>query len=443
MEQEKKTSTFEQINNWIKRSVTLKLIVIGIIALLLLIPGSMVDDVIRERKNRSSASTKEVSIKWGDKQTITGPIITIPYYTSVKQNDGSFQKFKHFAHFLPNKLDVDGNIETKIKKRGIYEIPLYSSNIKLIGRFASLNFDRWNIDTSKILWEEAYVSMGITDLKGVRDAIQFKTSITNLEMESGTPQSSSLESGVHAPFPNLSDTAFTFSLTLSLNGSQALRFIPVGKTTQVQLASNWKDPKFNGNSLPDNSEVNQEGFKASWKVLDLNRNFPQQWIGKQNLHSASFGVDLYQPVDHYQKNERSSKYSFLILFLTFITFFFIEVMNKKRIHPIQYILIGFSLSLFYLLLLSFSEHLGFNTAYMIASTTITSMISLYGYTIIKKTRVIILMILFFILIYGFIFVILQLTDFALLVGSLGLVITIAAAMYFSRNINWYKLSSPQ
>jgi inner membrane protein len=230
----------------------------------------------------------------------------------------------------------------------------------------------------------------------------------------------------------------SFSFSVELNGSQSLSFIPLGKQTDVQLTSTWSNPSFSGAFLPASRDINEKGFNASWKVLNLNRNFPQQWIGNEYIVSeSSFGVDFLLPVDHYQKNTRSAKYAIMFIGLTFVAFLLFELISKRKIHPVQYLLVGGALCVFYTLLVSFSEHIGFFWAYTISSVATIALISLYFNSIIGSARSTSLLSLMLVGLYLFLFTILQLQDYALLMGSIGLFAVISVVMYVSRRVDWY------
>jgi inner membrane protein len=239
---------------------------------------------------------------------------------------------------------------------------------------------------------------------------------------------------------------FDFSFDLQLQGSRFLGFIPLGKETSVQLISDWKDPSFSGSFLPEDRNVTEDGFSAHWQVLELNRNYPQFWIGdrkSQDLQNSSFGVSLLLPANDYQKSMRSAKYALLAISLTFLTFFLVEVFNEGRMHPFQYILIGLALVMFYTLLVSISEHTSFNLAYLISSVSIISIIGLYARSILRNRRHTLALIVILGFTYTFVYITLQVQDYALLIGSLGLTAILAFTMYITRNINWYELSSPK
>lgn len=232
-----------------------------------------------------------------------------------------------------------------------------------------------------------------------------------------------------------------FQIEMSLKGSEGLYFIPVGKETFVNLTSYWPDPSFSGAFIPKNRSITPAGFNANWKVLHFNRNYPQQWTDQSyDMAKSRFGVDLFVAADHYQKSMRSSKYAILVITLTFLVFFLIEVINKIRIHPFQYILIGLALCVFYTLLLSIAEQLGFNTAYGIAAASVIILIALYVKAIISNKRIAMALAALLGVLYGFIFVIIQMESYSLLVGSIGLFLIIGLTMYFTRKINWYTAS---
>jgi len=229
-----------------------------------------------------------------------------------------------------------------------------------------------------------------------------------------------------------------FEMELVLNGSEDLSVEPLGKTSRVTMKSDWPDPGFTGAFLPANRQVTSQGFTADWQVTHLNRNFPQQWIdGKYSTHEAKLGVELLIPVDHYQKSMRSAKYAILFIALNFIIFIFIEIKSKTRIHPFQYTMVAFALLIFYVLLTSIGEQTGFNLAYLVSALAVTSLISWYAYNILKNARTVAWVTLLQTGLYLFLFTILQLQDYALLAGSIGLFIILAMIMKASQKIKWY------
>src|ERR1700761_4872255 len=241
------------------------------------------------------------------------------------------------------------------------------------------------------------------------------------------------------------DKAISFDFNLELNGSQELSFLHLGKTTDVAVKGNWGSPSFSGRYLPDirNVDSKTNTFEAKWRMLYYNRPFPQQWADDYNLlvnskktDDATFGVKLRLPIDQYQKTTRSSKYAILIIMLTFISLFLTEMISKQRIHVFNYVLIGAAMIVYYTLLLSFSEQIGFTFAYLIASAATVILVAAFLRSLIKSAKATGLFALILSLFYAFIYVIIQLEDLALLVGSVALFLVVATLMYFSRKINW-------
>ena len=321
----------------LKTNIIFKVAIIIIIALLLLIPTTMVKDLVRERENIQISAISEVSEKWGGNQTITGPFISIPYDKYVKQfskkdSVEKIIKFKKWLHFLPHDLTIKGNVSPEKRYRGIYEIVVYESKINISGIFNSLDISKYDIDVKHIDFEKATFNIGITDLKGIEEQIELGWNNSNVFFNPGTSTKDLVSSGINCPIniTNYDSVTFNFSLDIDLKGSQFLYFVPVGKTTNVNINSNWTNPSFGGEFLPDSREISNEGFQSFWNMLHLNRNYPQSW--SDNEHSvtySAFGVNLLLPVDRYQKSMRVIKYAILFLAFTFLVFFFIEVMNKK------------------------------------------------------------------------------------------------------------------
>lgn len=431
-------------------NIYFKIGVIAFIAILLMLPSSMIMQLIRERENIQQDAINEVSSKWGNSQTITGPILTIPYdryYTKTtgegKNEKEETYKVKEYMHFLPKDLNIEGTISPKKKNRSIYEIVLYKSNFKIKGEFDKIDFQKLDIKKKDIHFDKATINIGISDLKGIEKQIELNWATEKTMFNPGTATNDIISSGINC-FVNLNtnelEKTFPFDMTIDLKGSQNINFIPVGKSTKVNLSSNWANPSFDGNYLPEPSKVTPKGFNATWNIFHLNRNYPQSWVGSAyNVNSSAFGVNLLLPVDSYQKTTRVAKYAFLLIALTFLVFFFVEVIRKVFIHPIQYILVGIALIVFYTLLLSFSEHMLFNYAYILSAILTIGLVSWYIKAILKMWNLTLLISGILLILYTFIFTIIQVQDYALLIGSIGVFIILALVMYFSKNIDWGQL----
>ncbi len=405
----------------------------------------MIQSIIQERESMSASAIHEVSNKWATSQDINGPILTIPFTKEYIIDDKSAIT-NHYFHMLPEKLNITGTVNPEKLKRGIYEIVVYNSEMSIDG-FFDLSEAKKITGAKDIIWTDAFVTMGITDLRGIKEQLLFSWGEEIIGVEPGSKISSIVQSGVTIATPlkrDLIDDSISFNLNLNINGSQSLSFMPLGGVTNVELTSTWDAPSFNGNILPDSREVNEDGFNAQWQVLELNRNFPNSWMDNavsNQIYNSKFGVDLLLPIDDYQKSMRSAKYAILILTLTFLVFYLVEVMNKRKIHPFQYTLVGLALCLFYILLVAISEHSNFNTSYFISASAIVLMIGLYSLSVFNNKSLSLTLSLILIALYGFLFVTLQLVDFALLIGAIGLALILAATMYVTRKIDWYDLST--
>lgn len=471
-EQPQSTSLFDRFNRWIEESIMIKLFSIGFLVLLLLLPASMIQDLMHERESRADGVIDEITAKWSGSQTLSGPILVVPYKVHDKIDKGKdgieiIERTERYF-FMPEKLAVNGKLTPEVLHRGIFDAVVYTSALTINSEFVKPDFEKLNIQTENVLWKDAYMIFSITDLRGISDKLVFTVG----DKEKATEPSSNLgvlvyktsrmpreayevvsedqdnpyyssysKSGVVAKLDWQSTDDFNGKtlVTLNLKGSQRLNFVPTGKTTEVNLSGHWNNPSFDGDFLPEVREITESSFAAKWKVLHFNRPFSQQWnTADERLGGSDFGVNLILPVDQYQKSIRTSKYGALLILLTFMALFLVEITRKVRIHPFQYILIGAALIIYYTLLLSFSEQVGYNVAYAIASISTVILISFYSKTFLKETGLIVLFTSLLIVFYTFIFVIILQQDFSLLIGSVGLFLIVAALMYFSRKVTWYK-----
>lgn len=459
-------SYWDRINHWLRTSTMLKLAVIGVLVLILLIPTGLLQSLIQEREQTRREAVAEVSSKWGSEQVLGGPVLSVPYLITLKDDKGNAQApVTAYAHFLPDDLRFDGDVRPEQRNRGIFVVMLYNTRLTIRGNFKKPSVAALGIPPGAVQWDKAFLSLGISDMTGIRDAIRFKINDRLVAAEPGIPSRDILSSGVSIPLALDTDT-YRFECALNLNGSTQLSFLPFGKQTSVRLRSPWATPSFTGSFLPDQRTVSAGGFVASWKVLQFNRNFPQQGLGNfldrsndpsrgdaardnpapgnlARVDPAAFGVKLLLPVDEYQKTMRSAKYGILFVILTFVAFFFIEILDRRRIHPIQYLLVGFAICLFYLLLLSISEHISFDWAYLIGGGIILTLVTFYVRYVFQNLRLTIFFSVVLALLYGFFYSLLQLEDYSLLLGSFGLLLILGVVMYLTRHVNWYRAYEPE
>lgn len=430
-----------QIKSWMRQSITLKLFTISILALCLLIPSSMVKSIIHERQGLNIQANYEVQNKWAHEQTIDAIVVSVPVTYSVYQ-DKKLTTIHSHHHFLPESLNADVIIEPKTLKRGIYEVVVYTSNIKIDGSF-TLPKDFDDTQYNSINWDEAFVTLGISDVRGIQNDIQLDWNGKMVASIPGSRVPELVHTGLTFPLDALKaqkgNTAF--KIDMILQGSKDLYFTPLGKTSIVNMDSPWSSPSFDGTFIPDTRNVDN-GFTAEWNILQTNRNFPQEWSGNKYNHTlrgSAFGVKLIQENDAYQKSIRSIKYALMNIALTFLVFFIVEVITKSKIHPFQYILVGLSIVLFYILLVSLSEHLGFDRSYLISATAAVSMIYLYSLSVFKSLKFSLYLLGLLVVNFAFVYIILQMTDYALLLGAVTMTSILAIVMYGTRNIDWYNL----
>ncbi|MDE2957243.1 MAG: cell envelope integrity protein CreD [Bacteroidota bacterium] len=426
----------EELNSRFRRSIGIKLLSMTLVAFILSVPLVIVSNFIGERSDTHDEAAEDISQSWSDRQTLAGPFIIVPFVDTRSSGElGERSEVRH-AWFLPDQLEIDGEITPEIRYRSIYEVAVYSASLEIAGAFSAPDFTEWNVETDNILWDEARLIFGVTDMRGIREAVTLSWGDEAFGFSSGISESPAkvIPTGISVPIE--AEQAGDFSFALELNGSRALQFVPVGGETTVELTSPWPDPSFDGAFLPDERSVSEEGFEASWHVLDLNRPYGQKWRDSTvDLYGSAFGLSLAVPVDHYLKARRSTRYAFLVVVLTLLTFFLIELRCRKHAHPFQYILIGLALCLFYLLLLSLSEHMLFDWAYLIAGISTVGLTALYVRALFKDRWLSGLTAIVLTGLYGFVFVLIQLEDYALLVGTIGLILLLALTMFLTRNFS--------
>jgi inner membrane protein len=418
------------------QSITLKLAILAFLGLLFLIPLQLIKEVIMERQTNGEKVMKEISDQWAAKQCFAGPVLNIPVRTIPAEKDE--KSVTRIWHILPENLEIKGDVKPEIRYRGIYQSVVYDSGLQINGQMVIPEAEA--LKNYVILWNEAYYTIGITDNRGLKGKIILKTDQTELEAEPGVRDNDIFQSGISFINPLLvPGKTIAIAINLNLSGSEGLLFTPLGKTTIAHLQSGWPSPSFTGSFLPLKRNIDEKGFSADWEVTHLNRNFPQNWIGNA-VHpmESSFGVNLFQPVDHYQKSWRSSRYGLLFIALTFLVLIFIEITGKEAIHIFHYFLVALGLVLFFSLLNSLSEQVGFNIAYLISSIATILMISIFTRTLFseKKRAFIVLGILS--ALYTFIFVLLTLNDYAYLAGNIGLFLLLSVVMMLSGRIKLFK-----
>ncbi|UOB16511.1 cell envelope integrity protein CreD [Abyssalbus ytuae] len=469
------TQKNNRFGHWIKNSITARMFMIGFLTLILLIPLFYVESLIKERSHRKADVINEINEKWGNEVVLYGPILKIPYRhyketVKVDQKTGLATKEQQVeireAYFFPENLTIKADVKAEAKKRSIYTSTVFHSKMDFKGEFTLPDFTSEGIKNEDIIWEKATVVINSSNLKGIRNQVKIKL---NDKAYSFVPKYNKSTTGYNTietayydynKYPNYGkaikfqylesgfldessipkEVPVKFEFNFNVNGSEQISFIPIGKETRVSMTSNWHSPSFFGNFLRLNNEkesITKDGFTADWEILQINRQFEQEFFGSlPNLLEFAFGVKLIVPVDEYQKSERTTKYGFMVISLTFLIFFLIQTLSKINIHPFQYLMIGLALTMFYTLLISLTEHSSYLTAYLISGGAVVILISLYSKSILKNYKFPLFIGLSLTALYGFIFVIIQLENYALLVGSIGLFIILSTVMFFSRKIDW-------
>jgi inner membrane protein len=431
----------------IRQAPTVRLIALAGLTLLLQVPILLISGLITERQARRDAAVVEVSSKWGLTQIIAGPALIVPYAHTRTEIGTKGEKLirteERHAVVLPARLRAVANVDADVRHRGIFAVPIYTAKVRLDGEFARPGGTELGIDPNAILWPRARLAIGIADVRAIGESAVIHINDTPVAFQPGTGGVAEIPTGIHAGLPAGTNTApIRFSMPLTLKGSVGLFFAPFGEETTVELTSDSPHPNFQGNWLPVERTVSADGFKARWTISSLSRNYPQSWLNTTDMRrpvtESAFGVELTDPVDEHRMAGRSVKYAGLFILLTFAAVWLIEVLATVRVHPIQYLLLGAALCLFYLLELSLAEHLTFVPAYVLASGGIVGLITLYGVAVFGKARRAGVVSAGVAGLYGYLFVLLTNEDYALLVGSLGLFVILAAIMLVTRRIDWYR-----
>lgn len=422
-----------------------RVLLIGFLIILLHIPVGMIDSTVTEREMTSGSAGEEITSKWGLEQTLSGPSILIPYVKSWEETlkDGSkkIHRDERYAKFLPGTLKVKCRVDSEVRYRGIFTVPVYSASLDFSGEFEAPDFSGWSIGSDEILWDRAVLSVGVADARAITTQMSVNLNGRVFDFLPGVADPSQPGAGgIHVEAGAGLKSGGPFGFTMQINGSKSLFLTPLGKTTSVSIESDWPDPSFQGAWLPAEREVTGSGFKASWSIPFLGRNFPQRWrlgdVDRSSVDNALFGVRLIQPVDLYRMASRSVKYAVLFIVMTFLALWLFEVLGSARIHSIQYLMVGSALCVFYLLELSLAEHIGFGRAYLAAAAAVVLMLTGYSGAILGAWKRAFAMMAVISGLYGYLYILLSNQDYALLVGAIGLFVTLGAVMFLTRRVDW-------
>jgi inner membrane protein len=336
----------------------------------------------------------------------------------------------------------------------MYQVTVYAARLALQGTFGRPDFSGIRVSPRDILWDQAFVSLELPDMRSLQEKVPLTWGQGRLEFRSGKGSIGMFAGEMRAQVPQVpgpeggprgrSASDIPFAFELSLHGGDSVSFLPLGDETTVHIRSPWTSPNFNGSYLPVRRALGPDGFDAEWRVISMARPYPQRWtdgeVEPQVVAASGFGVSLMTPVDTYQKVTRALKYGLLFLVLPFCTLFFFEVFSRRRIHPLQYLLVGLADCVFYLLLLSLAEHVSFTIAYAIAAGACTGLVTAYAVAVVKS-RTGILMLPVLGTAYGFLALVLSSEDNALMLGAVGLFLLLGAVMFLTRRVDWYRSES--
>lgn len=411
------------------KSITIKAIVIVGLMIVLLLPVALVGELVDNRQRSSQDISTEITSQWGEQLELGTPCILNGVLNEIGQ-------YEPTSALFADSLSLNSDINVQELHRGIYKTQVYSTTITADFNFLDDVLKSW-MKSNPEQWNFIYVFIPINN-----NTIQGDVSVTlngkNLEISSyyynyrPSLSSNILGNGIRAKIYSddiLNVDDLNFKVAFGVTGSQQLSFSSIARNASIKVSSAWNSPSFYGNPLPVIREVTNSGFTAQWSVVNIS--------GVSNTSAKIFGVKLVSPVNHYLQVERSIKYAYMFIALTFLAFFLVEITCKTRIHPIQYFLVSAALILFYTLLLSLSEHINFSASYFVSMAATVSLITCYTHTILRKWSLTWAMCAWFVILYLFLFVMLQMEDYALLVGSLGLFTALGATMYILRNVKWY------
>jgi inner membrane protein len=413
---------------------------IGLLGLIMLIPLNMVRGLAKERETHLHEAQHNIARRWAEPQVVAGPMLRVAGQHWLASERGGKEVVEE-RMVLPQDLQVTGQLLVETRYYGIYEVPVYIAELTMSGTFSVADW-RQAANTDG---DQAMLQVPISDIRGVRSNALLVWGNDKLELGSDEFAGSGLSALSASVSLPAEDSLLPFELTLRLAGTRSLQFLPVGKSTRIDLSAPWPDPGFVGNYLPDGRQIDELGFKASWNVLALNRRYAQVWPltagWDQTLMSSVFGVELFQPVTVYQRTERSIKYGSLFIALTFLGYFVFETLARVRLHPVQYLFLGLAMACFYLMLLALSEHIGFSPAFAIAALSLCALSGIYSAAILDSARRGATAAGLLAAIYALLYLLVVGEEYSLLVGSLVLFAMLSLAMLLTRHVDWYRVQT--
>jgi inner membrane protein len=444
-------------DSWLAR-----VLVVLLLFAVLLVPLRMIEGLVGEREARRRAAVDEIGSTWGGPQTLVGPVLVLPHRVLRRESvvlppaAGAVAGTPGVVHertrvetaragFLPDRLKVEGTLTPERRRRGIFEVVVYTGTVAVSGTFPASDVRALGIDPDDAALADAFLSVAVSDTRGIREEPVLLWDGARVAFRPGEGDAGLGAAGLHAPLPDFSPgKPHPFSFTLRLQGTESLSVAPLGASTEASLASAWPSPSFFGSFLPEARRTGPDGFTATWRVSSFGRAYAQSWKSAPPVDAIArshFGARLFLPADAYQQTTRALKYAVLFVGLTFLAFGLFEILGGVRLHPLQYLLAGFALALFYLLLLSLAEHAGFGPAYLAAASATTLLIAGWGAFVLAAAARALLLGGGLAALYGYLFVLLRLEDWALVLGAVALFAILAGVMFGTRRVDWWALGS--
>ncbi len=427
---------------------TQKIFLIAILILLFLVPVSLIKNLVGDRNRYQQEAIRSITEPLGGQAEIQGLVVAIPYkkYRDVYDTKGNKHTEFDIEHviFAPDLFDMDITVKPYYLSRGIFKVPVFNGQIELKADFSDFDFSYFNISEADVIKKDAVLILGFSNTKNLTKQPNLKMNgeqlyVSPIKYDSISPFTAS----VCYPLALLKASSFTLTGSIDFQGGQNIRLRPIAQENIFKMKSDWKSPSFSGGWLPTERELSDKGFSAVWNIAGLSTVYPKSWLAKTDYYAESVDISFMIPVDSYKKTERSVKYALLFLLIPFLALLISEIFSKTRIHPVQYCLIGLADVIFYLLLLSISEHISFDLAYLICSITVCVATLLYSMAIFKNKKWGLLLSGVQLVSYVFLYGTLQAEDYALLIGSIGLFAVIALLMFITRKIDWYSLNGEE
>ena len=431
------------MGKWMQ-TATAKVLGIGVLALLMAIPLMQVSSLVAERQAMRTEAVNQIARGWGGAQVLGGPVLVVPTRRLAAADGRMPQERAGSETVLADTLHVDVALATSTRRYGIYVAPVFVATVKLQAAFRAEEIAQFRA-ASAAAWQgdKAELRLPLADLRGLQQVDELMINGKPARFESSAARFG-LWPVVMVPIDldALGDRAIDVTITLKLAGTESIQLLPLARSIDVAMRAPWRDPSFTGAALPLEHRIGADGFVAHWHLLDLNRSYGQHWNEDDldmlsALPASTFGMQLYQPVDVYQRNVRAGKYGLLFVAMTFVVFFLFEVLQRLRVHPVQYLLVGMALATFYVVLLALSEQIGFDAAYAIAAAAVALMVGGYATAVLHARCAGWLLGGVVALIYAMLYGLIASEQYALLAGALVLLATVALLMYLTRRIDWY------